>query len=841
MPPTPSTPWLDSNPVPGQIPLFRFAIDQADEPRTLFVPLTDAATDIQTRNVSASLRLSVQPIVPVRGCLFVPVRVEPADNRSVDSEETAELVVGDSPCRIVIRRSTCRINTALMSAVNGGPPASDTLAGLRWLACNRFSELVGFKALTSGRSGSGVYVFRPRRRFTDDQTRELVSSHPAELLNDTWGSWLLVKFGDDKHLRQEWARFDRVIRDRLNPFLARIEEYLPVRGPDEPASAEWPATLVSSFLGGDLIRVESLEDVIKGQPGQTTVANRLDRVFDILAPWHANGRDEPLGEWRRAYRTQPGGGWWLFNRFDLSRKPHRADYYAGLRWDIDFICEEHLRNHVWGRPPEEGLLTQIREIPARFGLAHGDLNARNVLCDEDNVWLIDFEHVGAAPVLVDFARLEANLRLWCLRLTPAGDGASTAAEVFERHLLDHFHGSEGGLEAIRQLAPDLGADPVELLELAQTVAHIRRRAADYCSRQFADRRDYLAVLYLTCLDLLRHAGKEGAAPTANFRLLLGLTWVTEEMLDRLLGRVPYRTHREAHPVELLNADWVTAPGLPSRVAYALAREDGQRALPLLAACRGVLQGQQHHLDVLDHTLLVIACVEALLEDPFAGFRSPLGLQESVNACLAAQGMTLGWGTADLASDPEGLTDFAGELVSLWERIDTASRRLLKWSALLHDVAKPATRRVEQGRVQFLGHENLAVVLLREPLQVLFPDQNMRSRLEYLIAHHHTHHNLVDEVMNTSRMPLRNDLQEGLRLGVFPPRARDWFATSMQRRFPGNPNATRDFLLLMLHGFADRLATRGARPAEPDRQPKATIEEVASIDLAVLRLLAQQSR
>src|SRR5262249_9904805 len=206
----------------------------------------------------------------------------------------------------------------------------------------------------------------------------------------------------------------------------------------------------------------------------------------------------------------------------------------------------------------------------------------------------------------DYARLEANLRLWCLTLRPGRENVSEAAWRLERHLLDHFHGGEGGLEPVRELAAALGADPAELYKLAQCVAHVRRRAAAACD-DFADRRDYLAVLFLTVLSLLQYAGDPGqAAPPENYRGLVSLAWVLEDTLARLLGLPPFDRQRVAFEApDLIDPGWLAAPHAPRRVRYLLERDDGGRVLEPVAATRGVVQNTYHHLDVLDHTLLVL--------------------------------------------------------------------------------------------------------------------------------------------------------------------------------------------------------------------------------------------
>ena len=44
-------------------------------------------------------------------------------------------------------------------------------------------------------------------------------------------------------------------------------------------------------------------------------------------------------------------------------------------------------------------------------LVHGDLNFKNIICDEgDNVWFIDWTHCGRMPVELDFAKLENDVK-----------------------------------------------------------------------------------------------------------------------------------------------------------------------------------------------------------------------------------------------------------------------------------------------------------------------------------------------------------------------------------------------------------------------------------------------
>jgi poly(A) polymerase len=125
-------------------------------------------------------------------------------------------------------------------------------------------------------------------------------------------------------------------------------------------------------------------------------------------------------------------------------------------------------------------------------------------------------------------------------------------------------------------------------------------------------------------------------------------------------------------------------------------------LPELAALRGVEQSIYHHADVHDHTVEVLEAAAVLAEDPAA-----LGLATQSEAVLA-----------------EPLAD------------DLTRGGALRWAALLHDAAKPATRRERPGGgVSFVGHDTEGAVLARTVLRRLRASQRLVDHVAALIAHH----------------------------------------------------------------------------------------------------------
>ncbi len=129
-------------------------------------------------------------------------------------------------------------------------------------------------------------------------------------------------------------------------------------------------------------------------------------------------------------------------------------------------------------------------------------------------------------------------------------------------------------------------------------------------------------------------------------------------------------------------------------------------MPELDAMRGVEQSRFHHLDVYGHTLEVLEHAIALTVDPGSVF----GEEHSVQV-----GALLGEPLAD------GMT--RGEA--------------LRWGALLHDVAKPATRSVRalDRRVTFIGHDVLGADLARDVLGRLRTSVRLREHVAALVRHH----------------------------------------------------------------------------------------------------------
>jgi putative nucleotidyltransferase with HDIG domain len=128
-------------------------------------------------------------------------------------------------------------------------------------------------------------------------------------------------------------------------------------------------------------------------------------------------------------------------------------------------------------------------------------------------------------------------------------------------------------------------------------------------------------------------------------------------------------------------------------------------LPELDALRGVEQTPYHHRDVHGHTLEVLQAAIDLERDPAAVLGDELAAP--VTALLA-----------------EPLAD------------ELTRGGALRFGALLHDVAKPATRTdFGAGRVGFPGHDELGAAMARDALARLRTSERLRAHVAALTRHH----------------------------------------------------------------------------------------------------------
>ncbi len=126
-------------------------------------------------------------------------------------------------------------------------------------------------------------------------------------------------------------------------------------------------------------------------------------------------------------------------------------------------------------------------------------------------------------------------------------------------------------------------------------------------------------------------------------------------------------------------------------------------MPEVAALKNIEQSEYHHLDVFEHTLLVLQNVIDLEVDP-----TPLG---PAGPAVARR-----------------LSQVLSDELTHWQA--------LRFGALLHDCAKPATyARSDEGRITFFDHDIQGAQLTRKIMRRLRASQKLTNYMADLAEHH----------------------------------------------------------------------------------------------------------
>jgi poly(A) polymerase len=149
-------------------------------------------------------------------------------------------------------------------------------------------------------------------------------------------------------------------------------------------------------------------------------------------------------------------------------------------------------------------------------------------------------------------------------------------------------------------------------------------------------------------------------------------------------------------------------------------------MPELTSAKGVTQPKEHFWDVFDHSLETVACVERLLRE--------YG-DDKEDKILAL----VPW-------PPEIAEHFAHQAAG-----GRSKGAMLKLAALLHDIAKPATKTIEpSGRMRFLGHAKEGAAMASQIMERLRFSNREIKMVQLMIEHHLRPGYLLTEEMPSRR-------------------------------------------------------------------------------------------
>jgi ADP-ribose pyrophosphatase len=175
-------------------------------------------------------------------------------------------------------------------------------------------------------------------------------------------------------------------------------------------------------------RPETLQDSFEEADSEESLARfmtRLEKALSLLSEKLYHNTSEL--SWVAPYRA-----------FGL----HAEQQLTWLRGNADVILGYLAEEEVGGAQVDPEQLTRfVRLVAANEDgldseacLSHGDLNFANIICDDvDNIWFIDWTHSGSAPLELDFAKLENDVKFVMSKAFDVDD--LPRLKMFEEYLL----------------------------------------------------------------------------------------------------------------------------------------------------------------------------------------------------------------------------------------------------------------------------------------------------------------------------------------------------------------------------------------------------------------------
>jgi poly(A) polymerase len=222
--------------------------------------------------------------------------------------------------------------------------------------------------------------------------------------------------------------------------------------------------------------------------------------------------------------------------------------------------------------------------------------------------------------------------------------------------------------------------------------------------------------------------EDGARLLRSVRLAGELGFRIESGTESLIQK--HRRKVKLVPGERLREELVkilALSGFGERVRYLDELGLLTEIIPELDEMKGVEQPKEHYWNVFDHSVETVAAAEFLLRESLWKY-----------------------GKEDLLE----VTPWSEEIRQHFdEEVSSGSNRrlLLKLGALLHDIAKPATKTVDEtGRARFLGHTKQGAAIAAAILERLrFSSREIRL-VESLVYHHLRPVQMANEGLPTSR-------------------------------------------------------------------------------------------
>lgn len=293
----------------------------------------------------------------------------------------------------------------------------------------------------------------------------------------------IVKFGDSEIIKREQENFDTYVRHQASTRHTTIldVEYTPRLG-----------GIAYQLLGAADEHLESLSDFYE-KAGSTEISHILqDLFYETCHSGYKNpGFEHPVNVGRYYKDSMAISRERLEGRLSALKAKRDGDgflYFNELGADERFV------------DPLNALDECDKTFPTYECVTHGDLNATNILVDEDNhTWLIDFGATGVGHILRDLAELDSVIRFQLL-----GSDANLAERLdFERKLSSIRSFNAEGLSQV-----NLNTSNANLLKAFQTILHLYAIVGNLLPNKHTNLNEYHLTLLFYSLNTIRFSNLE---------------------------------------------------------------------------------------------------------------------------------------------------------------------------------------------------------------------------------------------------------------------------------------------------------------------------------------------
>lgn len=285
--------------------------------------------------------------------------------RSINTDEVAPLVIAKMPSKTA-QTTRNEIDFVLSSLLGQGQgiDQSETDFELQM-------HTISLQPLEGGRSRSVVTAGRP-----------------IDSRGNT-GIWCVMKIGPRKEILQEFSRYSAYVR-----YVVALNHRVELLG---TILGDTIGVMCYSFAGRSPDTINSLYHVFSNN---LPAERYLDQIFGLSTRelYGRKAAESELGHYFSAtYGLDPRKVMTTVKEFltGLSRRDTGVGFTAPDTKALN-----------------DAFTSALFRTPFETCIVHGDMNANNVIvAEESRVIYIDFSHTGVGPRAVDFAALEASLRL----------------------------------------------------------------------------------------------------------------------------------------------------------------------------------------------------------------------------------------------------------------------------------------------------------------------------------------------------------------------------------------------------------------------------------------------